>query len=355
MKQMKSCKYALISVALFAMAVFNISSQVWYTFWIAETSWQVGAVYTVLSAWGFPLLIAGFGMVYLADKPDYSAKYVYTRQLPVALIGCIVWWVVLALLYMRYNCPNEMDTDTFFECMSKVLETPYNGKFLQLMVAFFSFYPLLKRIANDRKMVRYAVIIFYVFVAVFPGLTQIPYVKYLTLFTSQINWGFYTSFGLYLFLGVWLTQTEFKWHQRIVIYCLGVLATVAMYACTVFLSAKNIGYEHRFVADTSPFTAMQVMALIVAVQRLFRIEKLRDGNHGLIRGIAVSAYGFIPAFVIGQEFAKQLISGESMPLALEIPVKAIICFAAAFVLAKCMTRIQILSSFTVCQEGRSTL
>lgn len=344
---MKSYKYALIAVALLAVAVFNISSQVWDTFWITETSWLVGAIYTVLSAWGLPLLIACIGMVYLADAPDYSAKYVFTRLLPRALVGCVVWWVVLALLYMRINCPNEMDTDTFFECMSKVLETPYNGKFLQLVVAFFSFYPLLKQIANDKKMVRYAVVIFYGFSALLPALKQIPYVNYLTLFTSQINWGFFTAFGLYLFLGVWLTQTEFKWHQRILIYCLGILATVAMCACTVFLSAKSIGYDHRFVADTSPFTAMQVTALVVAVRKIFCMEKIRNGNSRMLRSVAVSAYGFIPAFTIAQELTKQLISAESMPLVLAIPVKAVLCFAVAIAFAKCMTRIPILSYFTV--------
>ena len=189
----------MLLLALAAMAVRGVALPVWSKSAPVNSVWDISGAYSVISAWGFPLLVAATGCRYLANSQSYSTGFVLKKLLPRALLGCAVWWLVSALTLMKYSNKNEIDTDTFFEAMSKALNAPYYARFLQLVVIFFAFYPLLKRIADDKKLTGYAVIVFAVFSAAVPVMKHIPYLSYGYMFLSQLNWGFFTEFGLMAF------------------------------------------------------------------------------------------------------------------------------------------------------------
>lgn len=346
MQRDNSYKHIILSLSLLAIAFFNVSSQAWDSFWIANTEWRISGIFTVLSSWGIPVFIASIGLFFLSDESQISTRYNLLKRVPRAILGCAIWWIVSSLVYLKYYHPNETDSDTFFECMSKVLETPFNIKLLQLVVLFFAFYPLLKRIAANEKMTKYAVIIFFAFSCVLPAIHFVPYLNYVNLFADQINWGFFTPFGLYLFIGLYLTKKEYEWHQRVVIYCVGVLSTVAMFACTVFLSAENIGYDTRFVVESSPFVALQSSAIIVLCKSIISKTKglKRDA---VFQNVAYAAYVFIPLFSITQNLMGYIVSFEKAPILLLIPAEALLCFACSICLSILIRKVPIISYFSI--------
>ena len=342
MQAKKPYAYIVIAASLLAISVFNIASQAWDTFWLTAFEWRIGGLFSVLSAWGIPMFIAGIGLNYLSDELALSNRIVYTKMLPRALISCVFWWVLSALIYLKYNHSGELDTDTFFESMSKVLDTPFNIRLLHLTVSFFAFYPLLKRIADSEKLTKYLVVAFFLFSFVLPAIRMIPYVNIITLFTDQINWGFFTSFGLYLFLGVFVSRIEFRWHHRIVIYCIGALATVAMLACTAFFSSDNIGFDSRFVNEQSPLVALQVMAALVLCKTALT-KWGQSMRMVIIKRVSIAAYAFLPLFSITQNLVGYFASMEKMPLIGLIPVSAIMCFSFSIGLSVLIKKTPILS------------
>lgn len=326
------------------MAVFNIAAPAWEAYKLTESSWRICGIYAVLSAWGVPMLICGVGAAYLADDNGRSTGFIMKRRLPRALTGCLVWWIVSALVMIKYTRPNELDFDTFFECMGKVLGTPYNVRLLQLFAVFFAFYPLLRRIAQSEKLTVYAVAVFFAFSALVPALQYIPYVNYVNLFLNQINWGFFTSNGLYLFLGLFLLRKSFAWHERTVIYCMGILGTAAMYCCTVFLSPDK-GYDSAFVSEASPFTAMQASAIIVLVKQLAD-KRGRLINSAAAGAAACTAYAAIPAFTITRHLFEKLIAFDTLAVGIRIPAEAALLVICSAVLAGVFRRIPVISYFT---------
>lgn len=345
MGQSKSYKYILIVISLMALATTNISTQIWDSFWITDPAWKASAIFTVAFSWGMPLLIAVTGGLLLDNDLTYSVKHTMSKMLPSAIFGCVFWWVVCTLIYMKNNCPNELDADTFFDSMAIVLDEPYNIKYLQTVVMLFAFFPLLKKIVDNVKLVFYALIVSFCISSLFPALENIPYVRYVTLFTNQINWNFFTAFGTYLFLEVWLSSKTFEWYYRTVIYCLGIFSTVAKYALTVFYSSGEIGFDHRFVDVNSPFTLFQVAAIIILVKTQTETIKLKSDNN-IIKITARSAYGFIPGFVISQEFVNHVISFENLPIFIAIPLEIVLCFILAVVIGSSFRKLPLLSYFT---------
>lgn len=304
----------LTLIALLAIAISNVSTDVWNATTEIGDAWNLYGWLTVATRWGLPLLISTFGIVCLNKDMSFSNHTVYCKFLPQTVISCAVWWCVSALIYLQTNFPNEIDFDTFLECMSSVLDAPYNIGFLQMIVVLFAFYPLLSRIAKNDKLLTYAVITTFVICMFFPMLENIPYVRYITLFTNQINWNFFTPYALYLFLGVWASRKPFEWHHRVVIYCLGLLSTVAMFSLTKIFSAGSIDIDSRFLNDNSPFIAFQVLALITLLKQIFKQDIQNRKINRLFTDLSKNRYGYVAMYMIGFGFISGFISEKHIVL-----------------------------------------
>ena len=238
MSTRQTYKGILSILVMLTIAICNVSSDIWNSIKISDPSWDLYGTITVITQCGLPLLICLIGMIYLDRDIYYSTSMVYKKLLPQATIACSFWWIISALIQLKTNHSNEMDFDTFLECMGKVLYEPFNIFLLQLFVIMFAFYPLLTRILSNNKLLFYALITSFAICMFFPAIEQIPYIRYVNLFTNQINWNFFTSYGFYLLFGIWVMRTNFDWHHRIVVYCSGVLSSVAMITLTKIISTN---------------------------------------------------------------------------------------------------------------------
>ena len=346
MSNRKNYTDIMLLLALAAMAVRGVALPVWSKSAPVNSVWDISGAYSVISAWGFPLLVAATGCKYLANSQSYSTGFVLKKLLPRALLGCAVWWLVSALTLMKYSNKNEIDTDTFFEAMSKALNAPYYARFLQLVVIFFAFYPLLKRIADDKKLTGYAVIVSAVFSAVVPVMKHIPYLSYGYMFLSQLNWGFFTEVGLYLFLGIFLSRIELEWHFRVVVYCAGVLSTVAMYSLTFWNYSQEKGMDKTYITEASPFTVIQTAAVILLISAAAKRLGLKSSGF-FLESCARCSYVFVPLFAVFSGALSKLISAQSVPLALYIPLTAFIAAACALALGSVFRRVPILSFISI--------
>lgn len=304
----------LTLIAMLAMVICNISSDAWNSISFNSTSWNVYGWLTVSTQFGVPLLIALLGITVFNRDMLYSNYTVYRRLLPQAAISCGFWWLIVSLIYMKTNFANELDTETFMECMGQVLQSPYNIDLLQLIVMLFAFYPLLARIAQSRKMLFYAMLVSFAITMLVPIMENIPYVRRLNLFLNQINWGFFSVYGVYLFGGLWTEKSNFEWHHRVVIYCAGLLSTVAMFSLTKIFSVSVADVDSRFINLDSPFIAIQTFAIMVFAKNLIKREASSGCICRILKCVARNKYGFIALYVVGFELASHYIGERSTPL-----------------------------------------
>lgn len=298
MSKGQTYKGILSVMAMLAIAICNVSSDIWSATQSWGASWNFYGAITAATQWGIPLLIGLFGMIYLDRDIYYSTNIVYKKLLPQAMVACCFWWIISALIQLKTSFSNELDMDTFLECMGSVLREPYNVFLLQLFAVMFAFYPLLTRIIRDDKLLLYGLVTSFVICMLLPALEKIPYVRYINLFTEQINWNFFTAYGFYLLLGIWVTRTKFEWHYRTVIYCLGVLSSVAMLCLTKIISASALNVDTRFISIGSPFVAWQALAVLVLVKQLVRNEAKNSAVKAILKEFSGNLYGFVVLYVM---------------------------------------------------------
>ena len=268
---------SLIAIAISSSAMHNTSA------W-GRSAMALAAV----SRWGVTAFIAAHGVRFFGGSLDYSLKHIIKKLVLPSASVCAVFWIAAALLYMNLNFPNDMDRQTFFECMAAVSYEPYNIRLLQLIFMMAVFTPIMQKAAKNIRLTGYTVLIFFLLGSVNTILTEIPYVGMITSFTNQVNWGFFTAYGLYALLGCYIDKAEFEWHWRVVIYSAGVLCTAALYALSIRYTAND--KLMTVIGDSSPLTALQTASVMVFIKYLSRRIKLSDNTRIKLRVYAGGGY-----------------------------------------------------------------
>lgn len=321
--------------------------------------------FTALSQWGIPLLIMTVGCVYLRGEYSFSLEalsvigYITSRKASVcqnagnskdiektkfrnlilrSVISCVLIWFFVALVYISAAHKGEYDIDTLFECMARVLKKPYYISFYQLVVMLFVFYPLIKRIMSDRKLTTYAAALFFLIAVLNRIISFVPYLNYLYMFTSQLNWNNFTVYGFYLFLGGLLYQTKLKWYFRMLVYLGGIMSSSVIYYLNI-LSGVEKPDKDLVSALILILSAVQACAVFEAVKSLSEklSPKLRVGL--FIDSLSENVFIFIPVFICLYYSLRNYINLSFLPFSLEMLIELIFYYTLALTFCYIIRRI----------------
>ena len=309
----------LSAVALTALALSNAFGSVWASLTVGQAEWTVCNLVAALTQWALPSLVAVVGSTFLAAAHQWNLKTLWRSAIPMSVLSCVLWWLVSSAIWIQNNYPQDLDLLTFRECMACVLEEPANIAFCQMLVSFFILYPLLWRLSSDRKLMQYTLILFFIMGLVEPFLHSIPYISMVTMFASQLNWGYFRAWTFYLLLGAYVTRYELKWPTRLAIYCTGIVATGGMAALTSWQTNLPVGYVNEYIGFSSPLTGLQTIAMVV----LFR-KCLSSLRAPVLTKWLAGAWSLPPLVFVSSFFAERLLpsptSGELMTAVLHAVV-----------------------------------
>ena len=312
----------IIFVALLAFTVCFLSQRGMMSVHMYSTVWRNDILLFALSSWGIPLLLMVLGCVYLVDNYTISlgnlsiiyslaknginferihergeSKYNKGGMILRAGISCLIWWLLVSIAVMAREHPGEYDPDTLMECMAETLEEPYFIAFYQLVFMLFVFYPLLKKIADNKNLLFYAVILFF-FVSVFNRVVPyLPYGKYVYMFTSQLDWNNFTFYGFCLFLGIYIFKFSFKWYARLLLYAGAILSSSVLY----FVYTHNIGKDGdlEFLATmTAILSVTQAVAVFIFVSQITKRKQISAPIARICDGLSKNAYIYIGVFLL---------------------------------------------------------
>ena len=124
----------------------------------------------------------------------------------------------------------------------------------------------------------------------------IPFGKYVYMFTSQINWNNFTAYGLYLFVGIFISRINLKWYIRMIFYLSFFIITAGMYSLFIF---NSIGKVDKALLDELQIllSGIQACAVFVLVMQLSK----RINKHipfVKMNVLSESLYMYVAVFVI---------------------------------------------------------
>ena len=270
MEEKRNAWQGILSLLAFiALSVEYSFESLWSGMSIGTRAWAFCNIISACTQWAIPAMVAMVGSIFLSSKHPVKVRYLWKQYVSSTAVSCVVWWTLSAVVWMQNNYPQELDWITFRECMAEVLESPANIGFCQMLVSFFILYPLLHAIARNRQLTAYGMILIYAMSLIEPVFRYIPHLAAVSLFTDQLNWGYYRAWTFYLLCGVWIANYEHSWKTSLLIYSLGILASGAMIALTSAATVFQPGYANEYIGYASPLTGIQTVSVCLFVQRAF--------------------------------------------------------------------------------------
>lgn len=213
--------------------------------------WYYALTGNALVRWAVPMFLMISGTLFLRPtiKLDYSKLLKkYILRLTIAYI----FWVIFYHLY--------------FIAISQEAPTPFiHLWFVPMLIGVYLFIPVLKKIAEDRSLLKSILLIWFLLFSVGKviGLDKIPQVGTIFRGSSIIIYSGYFLLGYYID-GIVTTKK-----QRQIIYILGCLGAISSIGTNAYFSFKN-GHGDITIMDNNcaPHVVLMAVAIFIAVKQV---------------------------------------------------------------------------------------
>ncbi len=260
----------LMIISVLGIVAVSVISTEWSAASVGSVSWIFMTVMQSALRFTFPVIIITSGIKYLSETEAPPIKKLYFRDILRLFVSLAFWSILYVVIdYLLLHNGN------LFSCLKNfavnfLLEKNHLW-LLCVLIGLLIVSPLLKKIAADKKLLEYFLIVWIVFTVIGNILVAIPdpYIY----FQKRLH-NFYMStaihFSGYFCLGYYLAKYDIKKPLRILIYFLGGLSIVSFAAITYRLSAEEGKLVTDFLENTKPMTVLVPAAVFLFAKNVFR-------------------------------------------------------------------------------------
>ncbi|MBR0519645.1 acyltransferase family protein [bacterium] len=350
----KRCIYfdILRIIACFAVIVIHICS--WYLYSdINSTNWQVFNFYNSIVKWAVPIFVMISGALFL--KANYSVGELYKNKILRIFISLCFWSVVYCIYIVYVN----KNFDLKFILLSLItLKGKIHLWFLYMIMGLYILVPFLKKIVEDKFLIKYFLILAVLFNFIIPKLISIIssfqkdsdiLFNSFVLSCNNFNLYFVLGYTSYFILGHFLDTEIFDEKKIKYIYLLGICGFIL----TIFLSNAYIHYLGKFdelFYDYLTFNIfLETICVFVFIRKNCENFKFSDKQKNII--IKFSTYSF-GAYLVHYLIIDILIrfcgfTPISFNPLFSVPIIGIIVFAVSFFISSLLNKIPFLNKYIV--------
>lgn len=258
----------LMIISVLGIVAVSVIFAKWSAASVGSVSWIFMTVMQSVLRFSSPVIIMIFGIKYLSETEAPPIKKLYSCDILRLSIMLIFWSVLYVVLKKYFGSASTFGIKQYIAELS----TGQNHLWLLcVLIGLLIVSPLLKKIAADKKLLEYFLIVWIVFTVIGNILVAIPdpYIYF-----QKILHNFYMStaihFSGYFCLGYYLAKYDIKKPLRILIYFLGGLSIVSFAAITYRLSAEEGKLVTDFLENTKPMTVLVPAAVFLFAKNVFR-------------------------------------------------------------------------------------
>lgn len=266
-------------LATFAVIMLHVAHSEFSVFSL-RGDWYVGLGYDSLCRWCVPVFVMISGALFLNPEKAIGYRSIYKKYVSRLLLAYVFWTLVYFIwaLYFYFDF-NVFNNESF--SLKQTLLAPFNYHlwFLPLLMAIYLLIPIMRKVAHEKRLLQYALVLWLVFLLV-SSLHYLEPFKLAKYFYPLFNKNFIIAFSGYFLLGYFLSQQPFSKKQRLWVYLLGGMGVVVALVGTFFLS-KNAGEAEERYFD---YMSLQVAAMSAAVFVLLKQLEPKCGK-GILKSL----------------------------------------------------------------------
>ena len=294
-----------------------------------DKNWQMLILLRALVTWEVPVYVMISGRFFL--DPERNVTFSKIGKSMLRLITAFVLWNVVYQIY--YLSSGAYAGLNWKGMLSQVLIGPYHFWYLHMLIWLYAIVPFLRKIAVDRKLMEYFIVLFLLFQFLTEYGPRLPFIgATLSEILGKTYYHFTLGFSGYYILGYYLYKYGVPDKFEIPLYILGAVILACTAGANVVRSVAE-GFEEEWYTQ---YMLPNVIVESMAVYTFFvkRVAKIRIPEKLVNRISVLSDYSFgvylIHALTI--EFFVRLGLTPTMihPLVM-VPVFTVLVYAASHI------------------------
>lgn len=248
-------------IAVFGVMLLHVCASSIEKSNVETTNWQVLNVYDSLVRCCVPILIMISGVFFLNPEREYTLGKLLKKNVSRMLTAYVFWSFCYAVAISFYE--HRAISSAFFGSVIKnTIEGRYHLWFINMIVGMYLIVPFLRKIAADRKLLEYFILLSFIFGFAINFFKMLPVVgEYIDVVITKGEFHFVLGYVGYFVAGYYFHTYEISQKREKCIYLLGSISVVVTVVGTSYLSMQAgnfIGTLYNYLLPTICFQAWAV-------------------------------------------------------------------------------------------------
>lgn len=307
---------------------------------VAGVNWNILNIYDSLCRFCVPVLVMISGVFFLDAKREYSIQKLL-KQNVLRLVTAYFFW---AFSYAFFDAFLDYKTISA-QFIKSVIQNTFTGKyhlwFVSMMIGLYLFVPILRKIAESETLVRYFILLSFLFCYVGNFIILIPEIgetaKIVLDKMSVTMAGGYTG---YFFAGYYFYHFKIDKKTEHLIYALGAVSVCTTIAATYFLSKKAGALDSSFYNYLFVTTCFYAWAVFLFFKNKMSKIKFSEKMQAVIARLSELSFGMYLVHIFINAVCKKI--GFTTTLftpVLSVLIITAVVFAASFLISVVLWRI----------------
>lgn len=328
-------------IATFFVIVLHVSANNMFRTDINSNEWNVLNIYNSLSRCTVPVFVMISGTLFLSK--EVNIKKLFTKNILRIFIAFIFWGIIYILVSGTYTSKTEF--------VNMLITGKYHMWFLPMIIGLYLLTPVLKKIAEDEKMLKYYLVLTLIISFCIPWIINILSefrIDKINTLTTSIKTSFMGNLGIsfgytgYFLLGYYLNKIDLSKNARYIIYILGIIGIILTIILTNIACVLSDKFIEKFYDNFSVNVLLEAVAVFVFAKYSFKTNKFIKYISRICFGVFLIHVLIIENF--GVIFKFNVLSFN--PIA-SVPAICLLVFLTAGVISLIINQIPILKKYIV--------
>lgn len=333
--------------AIAAVILLHVSEQCRNFVDIGTRGWLVFTAFDSVVRWAVPLFVMISGSLFLDPARPVPIKKLYGKYIKRILVAFAFWSLVYTLLAFFYTYLAEDVSPLGF--VHYFLQGEFHLWYMWLIIGMYLMTPVLRRVAADRAVLKYLLVLMSLLGCLLPLFQQLPALEFTESITGDLNLQMLHGFTIYYLFGFFLSTTKLTSAWRKAIYALGLFALAVTFFGTWYLAVLTGEDFRSFLGMASPTTAAIAVAVFVFLQQRCAGWEPKPVLRRTILLFSELSFGIYLSHIV---FVRWLqfsfgITTLSYPLLISVPLNWVIVITGSAIVTWLLKRIPVVRDYLV--------
>ena len=333
-------------VAIFVVVAVHLSAMHWADVDVNSRAWFAFNLYCTAGKWSVPIFVMISGALFLGREVSISA--ILKKNVARITTVFLFWSGCYALVDLIFrHAPLSV-------VLSQLITGHYHLWFLYMIVGLYLLIPLLRPIVQDETLMRYFLLLAFLFTFLLPQLalfTSFVSHEASTVIRTVIMYSycfFPLGFTAYFIGGYYLSRRDFSRREEIILYCIGVAGLLVSVFAPVALSRAQGAPSDIFYTYNSLNVLCTSVPIFVFAKQHLNFPRMGEKAYTFLRKMSKYSFGVYLVHPMVIELLQHFgIDTFSCNAFFSVPLLAVFVFAVSTAISALLNAIPVIKDHFV--------